>query len=76
MYDVVVLALADAPDGCQVRVPVRACADALSAAGAQVETVTATSDQEIDQALSRIAGGARLVVASAADAQLRAVVRR
>ncbi|MPZ25392.1 MAG: hypothetical protein GEV12_02810 [Micromonosporaceae bacterium] len=76
MYDVVVLALADAPDGCQVRVPVRACVDALAAAGARVETVTATSDQEIDQVLDRVAGGTRLVVAPAADAQLRAVVRR
>lgn len=76
MYDVVVLALADAPDGCQVRVPVRACADALAGAGARVETVTATSDQEIDQALARQAGGARLVVAPADDPQLRAVLRR
>lgn len=75
MYDVVVLALADPPDRDQVRVPVRACADALAAAGARPETVTATSDQEIDQVVARL-GEIRLVVATAAGGQLRAVVRR
>lgn len=75
MYDVVVLALADPGEADQVRVPVRACADALRRAGARVETVTATSDQEIDQVLAR-PGEFRLVVAAASDAQLRAVVRR
>lgn len=44
MYDVVVLALADPGEADQVRVPVRACADALRQAGARVETVTATSE--------------------------------
>ena len=66
------------------------CADALTAAGARVEMITAGSDQEIDQVLARLDGPARpdgltwpdsdgktrLVVASATDGQLRAVVRR
>src|SRR5690606_40533930 len=60
----------------QVRTPVRACADALAAAGARAEPVTATSDQEVDAVLARVADGARLVVAAASDAQRRAVVRR
>lgn len=95
MYDVVVLALADPDQRCEVRAPVRACLDALTAAGARAEAVTATSDEEIDAVLARLGGderpaaaadeggpdeGAgrpvRLVVASAADGQLRAVVRR
>jgi len=75
VYDVVVLALAEPADRCQIRVPVRACADALAGAGARVQTVTATSDQEIDQVLAQL-DQARLVVATAADGQLRAVVRR
>ncbi|MEU6072380.1 hypothetical protein [Micromonospora sp. NPDC047074] len=72
------------------RVPVLACADALTARGARVETVTARSDAEIDEVLARFDGPpradgltwpdpdskARLVVASASDAQLRTVVRR
>ena len=75
---------------CTPRVPVLRCADALTAAGARVETVTAASDQEIDEVLARFDGPARpdgltwpdpdsktrLVVASATDGQLRAVVRR
>lgn len=81
MDDVVVLSLPErGGGGCQaeapVRVPVRACADALATAGARVETVTAGSDQEIDKVLVRVDDGARLVVATAADGQLRAVVRR
>ena len=66
------------------------CADALTAAGARVETVTASSDAEIDTVLARLDGPARpdgltwpdpdtkvrLVVATAVDGQLRAVVRR
>jgi hypothetical protein len=75
VYDVVVLALADPVDRDQVRAPVRRCADALTRAGARVETVTATSDQEIDRVVER-AGEVRLVVAAATDGQLRAVVRR
>ncbi|MEH1098625.1 hypothetical protein [Micromonospora sp. CPCC 205561] len=72
------------------RVPVLACADVLTARGARVETVTARSDAEIDDLLARFDGPprpdgltwpdpdskVRLVVASASDAQLRAVVRR
>ncbi|WP_433827937.1 hypothetical protein ACQP2E_00545 [Actinoplanes sp. CA-015351] len=75
---------------CAPRTPVLACADALRKAGAQVETVMAASDQEIDAVLARFDGPARpdgltwpdsdsklrLVVASATDSQLRAVVRR
>lgn len=72
------------------RTPVLACADALREAGARVETVLAGSDKEIDAVLARFDGPARpdgltwpdpesklrLVVASATDGQLRAVVRR
>ncbi|WIM96663.1 hypothetical protein ACTOB_000112 [Actinoplanes oblitus] len=72
------------------RTPVLACADALRDGGARVETVLAGSDQEIDAVLARFDGpartdgltwpgpadGPRLVVAVAADGQLRAVVRR
>jgi hypothetical protein len=91
LYDVVVLTLSD--EGCatgQPRVPVLAFSDALTAAGARVEAVTATSDAEIDAVLTRLDGPprpdgltwpdpdakTRLVVASAADGQLRAVLRR
>ncbi|MFI7574618.1 hypothetical protein [Micromonospora sp. NPDC049497] len=78
-------------DRCETpRVPVLACADALTARGARVETVTARSDAEIDEVLARLDGPprpdgltwpdpdskTRLVVATASDAQLRAVVRR
>lgn len=91
MCDAVVLSLADPPDAGTVRVPVRACADALAAAGARVERVTATSDRQVDAVLARfdappradgltwpdpVPGAVRLVVATAADSQLRAVVRR
>jgi hypothetical protein len=59
------------------RVPVLACADALRAGGATVELVTAASDAEIDAATMPVeSGDARLVVAAAADAELRGVVRR
>lgn len=72
------------------RVPVLACADALTAAGARVETITAHSDAEIDAVLARLDGPprpdgltwpdedskTRLIVAMAADGQLRAVLRR
>ncbi len=60
-----------------VRVPALACADALRAGGATVELVTAGSDADIDAAVKPVeAGEARLVVAAATDAELRAVVRR
>ena len=72
------------------RVPVLKCADALTAAGARVETVTASSDQEIDAVIARFDAPARpdgltwpdeesklrLIVATATDGQLRAVMRR
>ncbi len=72
------------------RVPVLSCADALTARGARVETVTARSDGEIDKVLTRLDGPprpdgldwpdadgkTRLVVATASDSQLRAVIRR
>ncbi|MFI2708817.1 hypothetical protein ACH495_01620 [Micromonospora sp. NPDC018662] len=72
------------------RVPVLACADALTARGARVTTVTARSDAEIDEVLARLDGPprsdgltwpdpdgkTRLVVATASDGQLRAVLRR
>jgi hypothetical protein len=89
LYEVVVLTLGD--DGCAgPRVPVLACSDALTAAGARVEAVTATSDTAIDEVLARLDGPTRpdgltwpdpdgktrLVVAAADDGQLRAVVRR
>ena len=41
------------------RVPVLRCADALTTASAQVETVTAYSDTEIDEVLTRLDGPAR-----------------
>lgn len=72
------------------RVPVLACADALTAGGARVDLVTARSDAEIDDVLSRLDGSPRpdglnwpdadarnrLVVGAASDAQLRTVLRR
>ncbi|MEW2476181.1 hypothetical protein AB0875_20540 [Micromonospora gifhornensis] len=86
-----VAATKDRDDRCETpRVPVLACADALTAGGARVEAVTARSDAEIDDVLARLDGPARpdgltwpdpdskirLVVAVAGDAQLRAVLRR
>jgi hypothetical protein len=60
-----------------VRVPVLACAEALRAAGATAEPVTAGSDEDIDHVVTRVvAGESRLVVAAASDAEVRAVVRR
>ena len=67
---VLILALAE---GCDTpRAPVLACRDALRAGGGAVELITARSDEEIDAAFDR----GPLVVASATDAQLRAVLRR
>jgi len=67
--------------GCSVdgpaRVPILACADVLRAGGATVELATAESDAEIDVVVKRVAAGeARLVLAAATDAEVRAVVRR
>jgi hypothetical protein len=89
MFDAIVLSVAEGSP-CSPRVPVLACADALRDAGARVDTVVATSDADIDEVIQRLDAGARsdgltwpdadsklrLVVASAADGQLRAVVRR
>jgi hypothetical protein len=75
---------------CAPRTPVLACADVLREAGARVEIVVAASDQEIDDVIARFdapprADGLawpdpdtklRLVVGSATDGQLRAVLRR
>jgi hypothetical protein len=72
------------------RVPVLTCADALTSRGARVETILARSDAEIDAVLARLDAPPRadgltwpdpdsktkLIVATASDAQLRAVVRR
>ncbi|HKT01055.1 MAG TPA: hypothetical protein VJT31_16130, partial [Rugosimonospora sp.] len=68
---------------------VLACRDALVADGASVDLVTVGEDTEIDAVLTRLDGparpdglrwpapdGTRLVVASAVDGQLRAVLRR
>jgi len=89
VYAVVLLSLTGTePEG--VRAPVLSCAEALTAGGASVETVTAHSDEEIDAVLARLDGPpradglpwpdpeskTRLVVAMATDGQLRAVVRR
>jgi hypothetical protein len=72
VHRVVILTL---DEGCAApRVPVLACRDALRAAGAEVDLVNAGSDAEIDAALAT--DGRRLIVASAADGQVRAVVRR
>jgi hypothetical protein len=58
-------------------VPVLACADALRAAGTSAEPVTAGSEAEIDEVVTRVvAGEVRLVVAAATDPEVRAVVRR
>jgi hypothetical protein len=75
---------------CAPPVPVLRCAEALTKAGARVETITAGSDAEIDEVIAGFDGSPRpdgltwpdadskrrLVVASATDGQLRAVVRR
>jgi hypothetical protein len=85
MYDVVILTLEESAcgDSCEgscarPRTQVLHCADALRAAGAQVETVTAHDDAEVDAVLARLDPDTkfRLVVAVAEDSQLRHVVRR
>lgn len=78
-------------DRCETpRVPVLACADALTARGARVDLVTARSEREIDEVLCRLDGPprpdglgwpdpdsrTRLIVGTASDAQLRTVLRR
>lgn len=60
-----------------VRVPVLKCRDALRSAGAEVRTVEANSDAEIDRVLAdSVLSGGRLVVAGDGDGEARAVVRR
>lgn len=75
---------------CSPQTPIDRCAASLRAGGAAVEVVTASSDAEIDAVIKRFDGpprddgldwpwldpSVRLVVASATDGQLRAVVRR
>jgi hypothetical protein len=68
---------------------VLACRDALVAEGAEVSTVTAGSDEELDEVIAALDGparpdgltwpgpeGPRLLVAAAAVGQVRAVLRR
>ncbi len=87
MSPVVILTLRDpvqhgcgGGDACScsgVQLTVLACAEALRAAGAEVEPVTADSDAELDAVVKRVtADEARLVVAAASNAEVRAVVRR
>jgi len=85
MRHVVLLSLADTASAVPTcanatppaRVPVLRCVDALGAAGRRAEVVTAASDAEIDSALKPVeAGEADLIVAAAADGQVRAVLRR
>ena len=97
MYDVVILTLQESScgDTCEgscasPRTQVLHCGDALRAAGARVEMVTAHDDAEVDAVLARLDAPpredgltwpdpdskVRLVVAVAEDSQLRHVVRR
>jgi hypothetical protein len=91
VFDVVLLSLAEGEGACgSPWVPVLACADALKDAGARVETVVASSDADIDAVIGRFDADPRtdrldwpdadsklrLVIATATDGQLRAVVRR
>lgn len=76
--------------GAGQRVPVLHCIDALTAAGARVRSVIASSDAEIDQVLAQLDGPpradgltwpdddgkTRLVVVVTDDGQLRHVLRR
>jgi hypothetical protein len=75
--------------GSRPRTQVMACADVLTGEGATVSTPTACSDQEIDAVIAQLDGparpdgltwpaqdGPRLIIAAAADGQVRAVMRR
>lgn len=75
MDRVVLLSLAEAGGCASPRTPVLACRDALREAGVPSEPVTAASDAEIDAALD-VLPSAGLIVATAVDSQLRAVLRR
>jgi hypothetical protein len=85
VHEVIVLSV---EEGC-LRTPVLACRDALAAEGAQVSTVVAGSDADLDEVIARLdappredgltwpsVDGPRLVVAASAVGQLRAVLRR
>ncbi|MGH3657734.1 MAG: hypothetical protein ACRDUA_13855 [Micromonosporaceae bacterium] len=64
-------------EGCSGdRVPVLACRDTLRAEGAEVSTVAAGSDDEIDSSFAEVGDGRRLVIAAATDGEVRAVLRR
>ncbi|MBB5870883.1 hypothetical protein F4553_004262 [Allocatelliglobosispora scoriae] len=105
MYDVVLLSLDEPAGGCgsacsgcgqadscddRPRTPVLHAIDALHAAGARAEAVTAHDDREIDEVLTRLDGPpradgltwpasdtkTRLIVVTASDSQLRHVLRR
>lgn len=73
---IVLLSLLSPGSCASERVPVLAFRDALRKAGAEVTTMAAESDQEIDSALEGLGPARRLVVATAADGELRAVLRR
>jgi hypothetical protein len=73
VVNVVLLALGEG--GCGARTPILACQEALRTGGASVSIVTAAADADIDEVIASL-GDSRLVVATAADGQLRAVVRR
>jgi len=81
VVDIVLLTLGeDSQCGCDggacgTRTPILACRDALRTASADVRTVVAHDDKEIDEALGALPES-RVIVATAADAQLRAVMRR
>ncbi|WP_432833356.1 diacylglycerol kinase family protein [Dactylosporangium sp. CA-092794] len=74
MVNIVLLTLGEEAQ-CGTRAPILACRDALRTASVEVHTVVAHDDKEIDAALEALPE-ARLIVATAADGQLRAVMRR
>ncbi|HET8683162.1 MAG TPA: hypothetical protein VFM54_15015 [Micromonosporaceae bacterium] len=90
MFDVLLLSLTDSSGCAATRAPVLTCRDALVRGGARPELITVGSDEEVDAVLARLDGPVRpdglawpdpdrktrLVVATATDGQLRAVVRR
>jgi hypothetical protein len=90
---VVICNLTEEPEdscGAKPRVPVLACRDALTGAGAAVELVSLRSDAEIDALLATFDGPARpdgldwptadrdrrLIIAANSDSEVRGVVRR
>ena len=90
---IVICNLTEEPEdtcGSRPRVPVLACRDALTSAGATVELVTARSDGEIDAMIATFDGppradgldwpsvsaDRRLIIAANTDGEVRGVVRR